>query len=52
MNFNYLLAKILKKLRGSTIKNSTIHKTSKVESGCVYAFFNIFIISLFLTNHF
>lgn len=34
MIINYLWAKILKKLRRSALKNSKIHKTSKVESGC------------------
>lgn len=29
----YLYSKILKKLRGSSIRNSQIHRTSKVESG-------------------
>lgn len=29
----YLYSKALKKLRGSSIRNSIIHKTSKVESG-------------------
>ncbi len=29
----YLWAKLLKKIRGSAIKNSIIHKTSKVEAG-------------------
>ncbi|CAL2090697.1 Glycosyl transferase family 1 [Tenacibaculum sp. 190524A05c] len=29
----YLWSKIIKKLRGSSIRNSTIHKTSKIESG-------------------
>lgn len=33
MTLSYIWAKILKKLRGSAIKNSTIHKTSKIESG-------------------
>lgn len=33
MNLQYYWAKFLKKIRGSAIKNSTIHKTSKVESG-------------------
>lgn len=30
---SYLYAKLLKKLRGSAIRNSDIHKTSKVEAG-------------------
>ncbi|MCK9217611.1 MAG: antibiotic acetyltransferase, partial [Firmicutes bacterium] len=30
----YLWSKILKKLRGSALKNCNIHPTSKVESGC------------------
>tara|TARA_B110000971_G_scaffold210279_1_gene237310 strand:- start:1870 stop:2484 length:615 start_codon:yes stop_codon:yes gene_type:complete len=33
MNLLYIWAKLIKKLRGSAIKNSQIHKTSKVESG-------------------
>ena len=33
MNVIYLWSKIIKKLRGSAIKNSLIHKTSKVEAG-------------------
>ena len=33
MTISYLLAKVLKKIRGSAIVNSKIHKTSKVESG-------------------
>lgn len=33
MSIQYLWSKILKKLRGSAIKNSIIHHTSKVESG-------------------
>jgi len=33
MDFSYLWAKALKKLRGSAIKNSHIHRTSKIESG-------------------
>ena len=33
MNLLYIWAKVLKKIRGSAIKNSTIHPTSKVESG-------------------
>lgn len=32
--FVYLWAKILKKIQGSALKNSSIHSTSKVESGC------------------
>jgi acetyltransferase-like isoleucine patch superfamily enzyme len=31
--FDYILAKILKKLRGSAIANSNVHFSSKVESG-------------------
>lgn len=34
MNIKYYWAKLFKKLRGSAIKNSLIHPTSKVESGC------------------
>jgi acetyltransferase-like isoleucine patch superfamily enzyme len=33
MNLLYIWSKVLKKIRGSAIKNSTIHSTSKVESG-------------------
>jgi acetyltransferase-like isoleucine patch superfamily enzyme len=33
MRVDYLWSKLLKKLRGSAIVNSNIHKTSKVESG-------------------
>lgn len=33
MTYTYVIAKLFKKLRGSAIKNSTIHKTSKIESG-------------------
>lgn len=33
MNILYLWSKAIKKLRGSSILNSTIHKTSKIESG-------------------
>lgn len=33
MTLTYFWAKIIKKIRGSAIKNSTIHFTSKVESG-------------------
>lgn len=33
MTIKYLWAKVLKKMRGSAISNSTIHSTSKVESG-------------------
>lgn len=33
MNILYLYSKVLKKLRGSAVKASTIHETSKVESG-------------------
>ena len=33
MSILYLWTKIFKKLRGSSIVNSKIHKTSKVESG-------------------
>lgn len=33
MSVIYYFSKILKKLRGSAIKNSQIHRTSKVESG-------------------
>lgn len=34
MNIKYLMAKLLKKIRGSAIKSSFIHPTAKVESGC------------------
>ncbi|MNK07304.1 Virginiamycin A acetyltransferase [compost metagenome] len=34
-SFSYIYAKVLRKLRGSAIQASSIHKTSKVESGCV-----------------
>jgi acetyltransferase-like isoleucine patch superfamily enzyme len=34
MTLQYLWAKVLKKIRGSAISGSIIHKTSKVESGC------------------
>jgi len=33
MNMKYIWNKLLKKLRGSAIANSSIHKTSKVEAG-------------------
>lgn len=33
MKVSYLWAKVLKKLRGSAVINSQIHKTSKIESG-------------------
>jgi acetyltransferase-like isoleucine patch superfamily enzyme len=33
MNLIYLWSKILRKLRGAAIKNSSIHKTSKIEAG-------------------
>ena len=33
MNLIYFWSKILRKLRGAAIKNSAIHKTSKVEAG-------------------
>ncbi len=33
MTIRYLVAKILKKIRGSAIRNSTIHPSSKIESG-------------------
>src|SRR6185312_1217704 len=33
MNILYILSKVLKKIRGSSIINSKIDKTSKVESG-------------------
>lgn len=33
ISVKYIWAKVLKKIRGSAIRNSTIHKTSKVESG-------------------
>ena len=33
MKISYLWSKLLKKVRGSAVINSTIHKTSKVESG-------------------
>lgn len=32
--FVYFWAKLLRKLQGSALKNSSIHSTSKVESGC------------------
>ena len=34
INFKYYVAKLLKKIRGSAITNSKIHKTAKIESGC------------------
>jgi len=34
MNLLYFWSKLIKKIRGSAIKNSIIHPTSKVESGC------------------
>jgi len=34
MNIKYLWAKFFKKVRGSALKNCSIHSTSKVESGC------------------
>lgn len=34
MKLSYIWAKLLKKGRGSAIKNSRIHKTSRIESGC------------------
>lgn len=34
MKLSYLWAKFFKKIRGSAILNSKIHKTSKIESGC------------------
>lgn len=33
MNIFYIWSKLLKKIRGSSITNSEVHKTSKVESG-------------------
>ncbi len=33
MKFKYLWAKIMKKIRGSAVINSNIHRTSKIESG-------------------
>ena len=33
INISYFVSKGLKKLRGSSVKASTIHKTSKIESG-------------------
>ena len=33
MNLIYLWSKMFRKLRGSAIKNSSIHKTSKIEAG-------------------
>lgn len=33
MNLSYIYSRVLKKLRGVAIKNSNIHKSSKVESG-------------------
>lgn len=35
MNIKYLYSRVLKKMRGSAIANSNIHKTSKVEPGSV-----------------
>lgn len=34
MKISFIWAKLLKKLRHSSIKNSLIHSTSKIESGC------------------
>lgn len=34
LSLQYLLSKLIKKSRGSSIKNSKIHSTSKVETGC------------------
>lgn len=34
MKISYILAKLQKKIRGSSLKNSAIHRTSKIESGC------------------
>jgi chloramphenicol O-acetyltransferase type B len=36
MTIGYIYNKILKKLRGSAISNSNVHKTSKIESGSVF----------------
>lgn len=33
MTIGYIISKLLKKLRGKSVLNSTIHKTSKIESG-------------------
>ena len=33
MNLLYIWSRIIKKIRGSSIKNSRIHKTSKIEAG-------------------
>lgn len=33
MNFTYIYAKLLKKLRGSAVRGSKVHATSKVEAG-------------------
>ena len=33
MTISYIISKLLKKLRGKSILSSTIHKTSKIESG-------------------
>ncbi len=39
--FEYYWSKILKKIRGSALKNSSVHKTSKIESGT--SFINSFM---------
>lgn len=33
MTIGYIISKLLKKMRGKSVLNSTIHKTSKIESG-------------------
>ena len=33
MNIQYIYSKILKKLRGASVRDSSVHRTSKVESG-------------------
>lgn len=33
MNLKYVISKLLKKMRAKSVLNSTIHKTSKIESG-------------------
>ena len=35
MNISYIASKIIKKIRGKSILNSVIDKTSKIESGCL-----------------
>lgn len=36
MTIKYILSKIIKKFRFSSVKNSTVHSTSKVESGTLF----------------